>query len=894
MPFERIVEALNPPRLPNRHPLFQTMLQVATGAAPELVLPGAETEALPANLDVAKFDLHIALHAALTEDGRPGPLRADISFAADLFEARTVRGLFDRITRVLESVTTNPAQRIGTIDLFEPGERQRVLEEWNDTGHSLPEARLPEIFEARAARDPQALAVSAPTGELSYAELNEQANRVAHVLLSRGIGPGDYVGTVLPRGVRLMVAFLAILKAGAAYLPIDPAYPQDRIEFILDDTRPKAVVTVEPAVFSLAGDVLVLDSPELSAELAGAPVRNPADADRPAELTREAPAYVVYTSGSTGRPKGVVLPARVLTNLLAWNASTVTGEPGARVAQFSALGFDVAEQEILSAFLYGKTLCVPDEETRLNPAALAVWLDQERITEFYAPNLVIAAVYESAIEQGLRLEALRHVMQAGEALQLTEQVRAFHAERPHIALHNNYGPSESHVVTGTVLPADVAAWPASASLGGPVWNAQTYVLDEQLRPVPSGVVGELYLAGDCLAHGYLNRPGLTAERFVACPFGGPGGRMYRTGDIVRWTDAGSLEYLGRADDQVKIRGIRVELGELTSVIAGHPGVAQAATVLREDRPGDKRLVAYVVRQPGAAAPTAGALRRHVASKVPEAIVPAAFVTVDVLPLTANGKLDHRALPAPVYESRVDGRAPRTPVENTLCGLFAEVLGVDVVGVDDSFFDLGGHSLLVTRLVNRTRTALGLDLTVRTVFEAPTVAELAARLDDTTRNRPALLAGVRPERLPASFAQQRLWFLDQFEGPSATYNLPVSIRITGTLDAQALEAALTDLITRHETLRTVIHEADGEPVQIILPPEPATLHRTNCTEDALPHVLQKHGSHVFDLSAELPIRVTLITLAEDQHVLLVLLHHIAGDAASMGPLTHDLSHAYTAR
>ncbi|WP_330261312.1 amino acid adenylation domain-containing protein [Streptomyces sp. NBC_00539] len=892
-PFERIVEVLNPPRSAARHPLFQIMLQVANGTTTEWDLPGVQAQSLRTNLDVAKFDLHLAFHADVTADGVPGALRADAQFAVDLFDAPTVRTLLDRLVRVLEAVTADPDLHIDSLDVLGSEERDRVLTRWNDTGRGLSEALLPDLFAAQAARTPGTVAVCASGDRLTYAELDEQANRLAWVLLSRGIGPGDRVGVVLPRGTRLAVAFLAILKAGAAYLPIDPTYPRERIDFVLADARPQAVLTVASQAAALPAGALALDTAPVAAELAAAPPHAPGTADRRAPLTSEAPAYVVYTSGSTGRPKGVVLPGRVLVNLLAWNASVVPAAPGARVAQFSAVGFDVAEQEILSALLYGKTLCVPDEETRLNPSSLAAWLDEEGITEFYAPNLVIAAVYEAAAEQGLGLAALRHVLQAGEALQLSPQVRDFHAARPGVVLHNNYGPSESHVVSGTQLPAEVAQWPESPTLGGPIWNAQTYVLDERLRPVPVGVAGELYLTGVCLAHGYLNRADMTAERFVAHPFGEPGERMYRTGDVVRWTGDGELEYLGRADDQVKIRGIRVELGELNAVIEGHPGVAQAATVLREDRPGDKRLVAYVVAEPGAPAPAGDALRRHVAAKVPESVVPAAFVTLDVLPLTANGKLDRRALPAPVYAGAA-GREARTPHEHLLCGLFADVLGVDTVGVDDSFFDLGGHSLLVTRLVNRARAVLGVELTVRTVFEAPTVSELAARLEVSGDARPELAPQPRPDLVPASAAQERLWFLDQFEGPSATYNLPVAVRIAGRVDAQALEQAVTDLVARHETLRTVFREDQGRAIQLILPPTHIPLHRVTTTPEDLPEALQTAGRHVFDLSADLPIRVTLLTLAEDEHVLMVLLHHIAGDGASMTPLTHDLNHAYQAR
>ncbi|MGW1774912.1 amino acid adenylation domain-containing protein, partial [Streptomyces sp. NPDC002104] len=895
VPFDRVVEAVNPARSLSRHPLFQVMLTLENPDGYAFSLPGLTVSSEELATDTTQFDLLFGFTERYAEDGSAAGVSGRLDFATDLFEPATAELLARRFLALLTRAVSDPDRPLSALDLFLAGEREEILRRADAARTELPDASLAELVQAQVARTPEALAVSAPDGDLTYAELNDRANRLAHVLLAQGIGPGTYAAVALPRGTRLIVAFLAVLKAGAAYLPIDPAYPQDRIEFILQDARP-AVCIVDgrsSAVLPEGTQVLDLDGAPTLVRLAQAAGNDPTDGDRPARLTSETPGYVVYTSGSTGRPKGVVLPARVLINLLAWNATVFPCEPGSRVSQFSAVSFDASEHEILTALLNGKTLCVPDEDTRLNPARLARWLDEQRITEFFAPDLVIAAVYEAANEQNLALTALRHVAQGGEALQLTDLVRDFHAARPGLLLHNHYGPSETHAVTSATLPAAVDGWPSTAPLGDGIWNTRLYVLDEQLRPVPAGVPGELYLAGSGLAHGYLNRPGLTAERFVADPFGLPGERMYRSGDVVRFGAQGGLAFLGRADDQVKIRGVRVELGELNAVICRMPEIVQAATVLREDRPGDRRLVSYVVTAPGGCAPAAEAIRRHVAACVPQAVVPSAFVVVEALPLTPNGKLDRRALPAPTYAG-ASGRAPRTPDEQVLCTLFAEVLGADTVGADDDFFDLGGHSLLVTRLINRIRVVLGRDLSVRSVFEAPTPAALAVALAAAARPRAALRPAPRPDRLPASPAQQRLWFLDRLAPSGTTYNLPVGYRLNGPVDAAALESALGDLLVRHEVLRTVYRESDELVLQAVLPSAPAELHRARCSESELPGLLDVLGSHVFDLSAELPIRVTLITLAENEHVLLVLLHHIAGDAASMGPLTHDLSHAYTAR
>ncbi|MFF4035396.1 amino acid adenylation domain-containing protein, partial [Streptomyces sviceus] len=894
VPFEQIVDAVKPKRSLSRHPLFQVMLVLENPDGYRFTLPGLETEAEELPTGTAPFDLLFSFTEHYAADGSATGITGRLEFTTDLFLPGTAELIAQRFQALLADAVAVCDRQISELDLFLQGERENVLTAWNGTRTALPDVSLPELVQSQVTRTPDAVAVSAPDGSLTYAKLNEQANRLAHALLSRGIGVGSRVGVALPRGTRLIVAFLAVLKAGAAYLPIDPEYPQDRIDFILDDAAPAVVLTAESIAPALCGTLLSLDAPATVAELAERSTTDPVDEDRPAPLTPESPNYIVYTSGSTGRPKGVVLPARVLTNLLAWNASVFPYEEGSRVSQFSAVSFDVSEHEILTALLNGKTLCVPDEDTRLNPVKLAEWLENERITEFYAPDLVISAVYEAAAERNLPLADLRHVAQAGEALQLTSQVREFHTARPRLRLHNHYGPSETHAVTTATLPADVSAWPATAPLGEPIWNTWTYVLDELLRPVPPGVVGELYLAGDGVAHGYLDRPDLTAQRFVPRPFGGaPGERMYRSGDLARWRADGTLEFLGRADDQVKVRGIRVELGELNAVLASHPDIAQAATVLREDRPGDKRLVSYAVPVPGKTVPAADVLRRHVAATVPEAVVPAAFVPMDALPLTSNGKLDRRALPAPTYTSTA-GRAARTPDEQVLCALFAEVLGVEEVGVDDDFFELGGHSLLVTRLVNRVRAVFGCELSVRAVFEAPTVAGLAGSLSDTRVARPELVAGERPELVPASFAQQRLWFLGQFEGPSATYNLPTAFRIRGVVDARALEAALGDVVGRHESLRTVFRDVAGSPVQVVLPAEGVTLHRESCAEDELAGVLRRASGHVFDLSGELPVRATLVELGPEDHVLVVLFHHIASDGVSMRPFGADLTAAYEAR
>ncbi|MFH9197777.1 amino acid adenylation domain-containing protein [Streptomyces anulatus] len=740
VPFEQVVEAVNPARSLSRSPLFQVMLVMQTiDEYDAFTLPGLTVAVEEGTTGTSKFDLLFSFTEA-SANGAADGIDGVVEFATDVFDARTVRSLADRLLVLLKAVVAQPDRRVADADLFTSGERRRVLTEWNDTAAPPPGDRLPEAFERQVARTPEAVAVLDGDVTVTYRELNTRANRLARHMIGRGIGPDRYVAVLLPRSADLIVTFMAVLKTGAAYLPIDPAYPAERIRYILSDAAPALIVTRASAGPLPDGfDTLSLDAPDTVRTLSREAATDPDDRDRTGPLLPDTSSYVIYTSGSTGRPKGVVQTALALRNLLAWNPTVIPVRPGARVAQFSAISFDISEHEMLSVLFNGKTACVPDDETRLDPSALARWLDRHDVHEFLAPDLVVGAVCEAAMEQGLALDSLGHIMQAGEALRLTDTVRRFHTRYPRVRLHNHYGPSETHIATGYTLPDRVDDWPAKATapIGSPILNTRAYVLDDGLRPVPPGVSGELYLAGSCLARGYLNRPDMTAERFVADPFGPAGSRMYRSGDLVRRQPDGTLDFLGRADDQVKLRGFRIELGEIESVLNRHPRVGSAAVVVREDRPGDRRLAAYLAPPPQGTLPPATELRRHVSAALPDYMVPAAFVGLDTLPLTFNGKLDRRALPAPTYDGAVSRTAPRDERETVLCKAFADVLGLPEVGIHDSFFELGGHSLLATRLLNKVRTLLKVEASIQMIFEAPTVAGLAERLRDAVPARPAL-------------------------------------------------------------------------------------------------------------------------------------------------------------
>ncbi|MDQ2812952.1 MAG: non-ribosomal peptide synthetase, partial [Actinomycetota bacterium] len=599
----------------------------------------------------------------------------------------------------------SPGSRVA--QALTPAERRRVLEDWNGAARQIPEVTLPELFQAQAVRTPQAPAVVFGGATLSYAELNQRANRLARLVIGRGAGPGRLVAVACERSADLVVALLGVLKSGAAYLPIDPGYPAERIGFVLGDARPVLLVCDQVTAAGLPeADIprVVVDDQVTMAAVAGLPGSSPGDEDRAVPLLPAHPAYVIYTSGSTGRPKGVVVEHRSVVSLLCWASAEFGGGELSRVLASTSLSFDVSVFEIFAPLVSGGSI-----EIVRDLLALA---DSSGGGEPWRGSLISAV--PSGLSEVLSVPGATAragtVVLAGEAL-TARAVAAIGAALPGVSVRNIYGPTEV-TVYATAWRAPEAAGPsASAAAGGappigrPVWNTRAYVLGDGLGPVPVGVTGELYLAGMQLARGYLGRPGLTAERFVACPFGAAGERMYRTGDLARWNTGGELEYLGRVDDQVKIRGFRIELGEIEAALAVLPGVAQAAVAVREDRPGDGRLVAYAVPAPGRQLDPAG-LRAAAALALPGYMVPAAVVVLDRLPLTGSGKLDRRALPAPEYAAAGGGRGPATAREHALCEVFAQILGIDQVGAEDSFFDLGGHSLLATRLTSRVRVVLG--------------------------------------------------------------------------------------------------------------------------------------------------------------------------------------------
>ncbi|MFE6505054.1 non-ribosomal peptide synthase/polyketide synthase, partial [Kitasatospora sp. NPDC057738] len=883
VPFEHLVEALNPTRTLAHHPLFQTMLALQNAPLGAFDLPGLRVTTDLVHTGTAKCDLTFILAEQPGTEGLSGV----VEYSTDLFDEATVAGIVDRWLRLLRAVVADPGRRIGRVDVLSAEELRVLLPARTDREEDTPGSGLAALFEQQVRADPATVALTDGEVTFSYSELNTRANRLAHALIDRGVGPEQLVALALPRSADLVVAVLAVLKAGAAYVPVDPAYPAARIAYLLQDTRPALLLTTS-RTGELPGAEQVDRLPLDALDLDGLP-----DTDPGITVDPDHAAYVIHTSGSTGNPKGVVVPHRNAVRLFRTTEELFGFTADDVWTLFHSYAFDFSVWELWGALLHGGRLVVVDHETSRSPGRFLELLARERVTVL---NQTPSAFYQlmQADAEHPRELALRTVVFGGEALEHA-RLANWYERHPEDAprLVNMYGITETTVhVTYAALDRSGTA---PGEIGAALPDLRAYVLDDGLRPVAPGVPGELYVAGPGLARGYLNRPGLTAGRFVADPFGPPGSRMYRSGDVVRRGGDGSLRYVGRADQQVKVRGFRIELGEIEAVLAAHPGVGQAAVLARQDRADDTRLVGYLVPAAGAA-PRPAELRAHLSERLPEHMVPSAFVVLDALPLTANGKLDHRALPAPDLAPAATGRAPRTPQEQVLCELFAEVLGVPSAGVEDGFFDLGGHSLLATRLAARIRATLGVEMPLRTLFEAPTPATLAAALVAAGPAQAALVRRERPEVVPLSFAQRRLWFLHQLEGAGANYHIALAWRLSGDLDRRALEAALADVVGRHESLRTVFPAVDGVPYQQVLDVAAARprLLVSRTTEAELSTLMAAAKDRPFDLAGDAPLRVDLFELASDEHVLHVVLHHIAGDGWSLGPLAQDLTAACAAR
>jgi amino acid adenylation domain-containing protein len=870
VPFERVVEELNPDRSLARHPLFQVMLVLQNNAAAQLKLPGVEAEEVVVGRASAKFDLTAALDEVFA-DGRPAGLHGRLEYASDLFDHASVVAIADRFVRLLSAVVAAPDRPLPALDVLSEQERHDLVVTRNEPGRVAADGCVHEVFERRVAAAPDAVAVVFDGVRVSYAELNERANRIAHHLLGLGVGAGQVVGVHLDRGVELVATVLGVLKTGAAFSMLDVAFPAERLGAVLAQAGISLVVTG-----GLLPDVVCVP---VGVALADDRISDPRVAVDPAGV-----ALVMFTSGSTGVPKGVVASHRSVVGTLVGQDFVSFGADEVWL-QCAPVSWDAFVLELFGP-LFSGGCCVLQPGPSPEPALIASLVAEHAVSTLHVSASLLNYLLDEHAEV---FGQVRQVMTGGEAASVAHISRLLD-QFPELRVVNGYSPVESMIFTvaHVIRPIDTYG---SIPVGTPLAGKQVYVLDERLNLVAPGVVGELYMGGIGLAHGYAGRTGLSAERFVAHPFGEAGTRLYRTGDLVRWRADGVLEYVGRADEQVKIRGFRVEPGEVRTQLMSHPRVTQAAVVVREDQPGDRRLVAYVV---GGAEPAE--LRRHLADLLPDYLMPSAFVPVPELPRTANGKLDSRALPAPKIVATATSRPARTATEKVLCALFAELLEVDEVGVDDGFFALGGHSLLAARLVGRVRSALGIELGIRDLFREPTVAGLAGLVGTATAAGPVLRPYARPEPLPLSFAQQRLWFIEQADPGNSSYHVRLAVRLRGPIEETALRSALADVVGRHEALRTVFPLMGWEPVQRVLDAGDAEVpwELIPTSEAELGHHLFAGAEPSFDLAAEVPLRVRLFRLGPDEHVLLLVMHHIAADGWSTGVMLADLAEAYEAR
>ena len=905
--FEQIVEILNPERSPSYSPLFQVAFTLQNVQLEQLSLAGVNVQPLELERATAKFDLTLTIKE--TASGLIGYW----NYNTDLFDPETIARIAGHFTTLLEGIVANPEQRISTLPILTEQEKYQLLVEWNNTERDYPRDNcIHQLFEEQVERTPDAIALVFKEQQLTYKELNERANQLAHYLRELGVQPDTLVGICLDRSLEMIIGILGILKSGGAYVPLDPKYPQERLAYIFSDARLKLLLTTakhNSQLPSHQAQTIFWDQ-DLS-KIALASNLNPIN-----HGTAENLAYIIYTSGSTGRPKGVQIAHRGLCNLAKSQVEILNVQPESRVLQFASINFDASIWEVLMALTSGGRLCLGTSESLLPGRSLFDLLEKQGITHVTLPPSALAVMPQE------KLPALEVLVVAGEAIS-TDLVKQWSNQ---VRLFNAYGPTEGTVCATIVECKSVECKSSSntVSIGRPLPNTEVYILDEYGQIVPVGVPGELHIGGAGLARGYLNQPELTKEKFIANPFkGAKSARLYRTGDLVRYLPTlkdtasrpegsplghnGNIEFIGRIDNQVKIRGFRIELGEIESVLNSHPQVNQAVVVANEDISGDQRLVAYVVKSSATGANSE--IRQFLEQKLPAYMVPSALVELAKLPLTPNGKVDRLALEKLEVEfTREDEYfAPRNPHEEILANIFAEVLNLESVGVRDNFFELGGHSLLATKVVVRIRQTFQRELSLVSLFENPTVAQLAPQIALADQQSAAHLVPVnRQGDLPLSFAQERLWVLAQLQADSpGTYNIPYALCLKGILDVDILETSLKEIIQRHEILRTKFTITNGSPRQIISPcadfvQEFAPLLKITDLSglpeaqraEAAQELLQRDAQQPFNLATGPMLRCQLIRILPEKHYLLLTMHHIVFDGWSQEILFRELQAIYS--
>ena len=895
VPFEKLVDELRPERSLSRVPLFQVMFVFQNAQTQEAEPSGRMLKISLSDDRKTTFDLTLGM--AETPEGLVGVL----DYNTDIFERESIERLLKHFRVLLESVLADHSRRLSELPLLDEDESQFLLQECNDTAAEVPPLTLPQLFARQAEQTPHAVALIHKEERLTYAELSERSERLARYLRALGVGPETLVGVLSERSAEMVVALVGVLKAGGAYVPLDPTHPAERLRYMLDDAGVEVLLTAGPVCEGLALEVSararVVNIAEEREETGEESIECGADLDNAA--------YVIYTSGSTGNPKGVITSHRAVCNTLLWRKRAFSLSADDRILQNIPFTFDPSVWQIFGALISGATLVLVEADGHQDGAQVVEQMARREITVTdFTASMLRVIVEQEGLE---RCHKLRCVFSGGETLS-AELTRRFYA-RTGAELYNQYGPTEAAI--------DAAFWRCEREslrhnipIGRPIDNKQIYLLDARLQPVPVGVYGELYVGGPGLARGYLRKPALTAEKFIPDPFSArAGGRLYRTGDLARFLPGGEIEFLGRSDNQVKIRGHRIELGEVEAALDKHEALRESAVLVRPDAFGEKKLVAYVVAEDGARPPATSELRSYLKSRLPEYMVPSNFVLLlDLMPRTSSGKVDREALPAPdgaPLAPEQGAAAARTPVEEVLCGIWAHVLGLSGVGVHDNFFEAGGHSLLATQVVSRVREVFNVELSLRQIFESPTVAELAADVESLVKSRARLevapiVPAPRGDESPLSFAQQRLWFLERLHPGTSAYNVSQALRLTGVLDSAALGRALDELVRRHEVLRTSFQAVDDQPVAVIHPPFPLHVSVEDLSgldpdareAEALARAARE-ARRPFDLAHAPLLRVSVLKLAEQEHVAVLTTHHIISDGWSMGVLLSEVAALYSA-
>ncbi|MFI3157993.1 MAG: amino acid adenylation domain-containing protein [Methylococcaceae bacterium] len=899
MPIAKLVEIFNPQRDLGRNPLLQVIFSVHHISDNPLQLNEITAKPLQTGTGTTQFDLDLELSET------PNGLTGKVKYATDLFDIATIDRLIGHLQTLLEGIVAQPETRLSDLPLLTETERRQLLVDWNDTTAPFPADQcVHELFEAQAAAGPQAVAVIHEDNRLTYAELNAQANRLAHHLRDLGVKPDTLVAICAERNLDMVVGLLAILKAGGAYVPLDPAYPKERLAFMLEDSAPVALLSqgrLESLFEGMLNGLPMIDLEDPFPPWASQPETNLDHSGT--GLTPESLAYVIYTSGSTGKPKGVMIEQRALCNLIAdvKNRYHICSED--RILQFAAIAFDMSIQDIFGALLLGAALVLRNDAWITGAGKFWALCEKNAVSIITLPTLFWQQLTK---EEHIAIPAaVRHITIGGEAVNSSVLAAWFKREGHRPKLFNGYGPTEATIYSTSHQPsADSQSW---QSIGRPIANTSIYILDSNSQPVPIGLAGELYIGGAGIARGYLNRPELTAERFMADPFAKEAdARMYKTGDLARWLADGTLEFLGRNDFQVKIRGFRIELGDIEAKLMEHPAVREAAVSAHQGADGLKRLAAYVVVD--GFMPAVPELRDFLNKSLPEFMIPSVFVSLDAMPVTANGKLDRKALPEPDMSQvpNADFIAPRSPVEQLLAGIWGEVLKTDRVGIHDNFFDLGGHSLLAMQVIVRVQEQLSVEISMFSLFERSTIAALAAHIESLLSagqqvQLPAIRQAARDRLPPLSFAQMRLWLLERISDAGGAYNIPFFLQLEGVLEnEQALERAINEVIRRHDSLRTHFAEHKGVPFQIIEPSLSIALLTRDLsnTPEALREAemtrhLQAQAAPPFDLIKGPLLRAELIRLGQEHHVLLLTFHHIISDGWSMDVFARELSALYGA-